>query len=179
MAVAAIPGSSVAKVQGFHRAVVIVAAVDFGVAIVEAATGIEVLAIHDPVFSLRLVVDCGAFRIVMAQAHARLDEDAVYLVSHDCDRHHVSEGKVVEPAQGRTAESATGCLREIVVLGRLVVDRGDPAVCVGAEPVLRDRVGVSACVRNGRGNRLDNTNIQGLTVRLPQNLIERAAIGGI
>ncbi len=137
------------------------------------------LAIHDPVFSLRLVVDCGGSRVVLAQTHARLDEDTVDLVSHDRNRRHVSDRNVVEPAQRRAAESATRCLREIVVLGRLVVDRRDPAVRVGAEPVLCGGVRVSARIRSGRAKGPDHTNVQGLTVRLSQNLVEGTVIGGI
>ena len=59
-----IPGGGVAVVGGFHGAVVVVAAVDLGVAVVEAAAGVVVQAVNDPILSLRLVVDCGALRIV-------------------------------------------------------------------------------------------------------------------
>jgi hypothetical protein len=71
VATPAVPRSGDAEVGGFHGAVVIVAAVDLRVVIVEAAAGIEVLAIHDPALSFRLVFDGGASHIVMAQAHAR------------------------------------------------------------------------------------------------------------
>ena len=119
------------------------------------------------------------FAIVVAQAHARLDEDAVDLVAHDRNRRHVGEREVVEPAHGRAAESAAGRLGQVVVLGRLVVDRGDPAVRVGAERVLRGRVGVSARIRNRRRDGLDDANVQRLAVRLAQNLVERAVVGGV
>jgi hypothetical protein len=61
----------------------------------------------------------------------------------------------------------------------LVVDDTDPAVRIGAELILCGGIGVSARIRNWRGNRLDNANVQGLTVRLAQNLIEGTVIGGI
>ena len=107
-------------------------------------------AVDDPVLPFRLVVDRGALRVVLAEAHARLDEDAVDLVAHDRNRRHVGERDVVKPAHGRAAESAAGRLGEVVVLGGLVVDGGDPAVGVGAEGVLRGRVGVSARIRTAR-----------------------------
>ena len=174
-----IPGRGVAEVGGFHGAVVVVAAVDLGVAVVEAAAGVEVLAVDDPVLPLRLVVDRGALRVVLAEAHARRDEDAIDLVAHDRNRRHVGDRQVVEAAHGRAAESAAGRLGQIVVLGRLVVDRGDPAVGVGAERVLRSRVGVSARIRNRRRDGLDNADVQGLAVGLAQHLVERAVVGGV
>ena len=146
-----IPAGGVAVVGGFHGAVAVVAAVGLGVAVVEAAAGVEVLAVDDPVLPLRLVVDRGALRVVLAQAHARLDEDAVSLVAHDRDRRHVGDREIVEPAHGRAAESAARRLGEVVVLAGLVVEGGDPAVRVGAERVLRGRVGVSARIRRRLG----------------------------
>ena len=174
-----IPGGGVAVVGGFHGAVVVVAAVDLGVAVVEAAAGVVVLAVNHPVLPLRLVVDRGAFRVVLAQAHARLDEDAVDLVAHDRNRRHVGDREVVKSTHGRAAESAAGRLGEVVVLGGLVVDGGDPAVGVGAERVLRGRVGVSARIRNRRRDGLDDADVQGLAVRLAQDLVERAVVGGV
>ena len=88
-----IPGAGVAVVGGFHGAVVVVAAVGLGVAVVEAAAGVEVQAVDDPVLALRLVVDRGALRVVIAEAHARLDEDAVDLVAHDRNRRHVGDAE--------------------------------------------------------------------------------------
>ena len=178
-ATSVIPGRGVAEVGGFHGAVVIVAAVDLGVAVVEAAAGVEVQAVDHPVLPLRLVVHRGALRVVLAEAHARRDEDAVGLVAHDRNRRHVGDRKVVEPTHGRAAESAAGRLGEIVVLGGLVVDGADPAICVGAERVLRGGVGVSARIRNRRRDRLDDANVQGLAVRLAQDLVERTVVGGV
>ncbi len=126
-----------------------------------------------------LVVDRGALRVVLAEAHARRDEDAVGLVAHDRDRRHVGEREVVEPTHGRAAESAAGRLDEVVVLGGLVVDGGDPAVRVGAERVLRGRVGVPARIRDRRRDGLDDADVQGLAVRLAQDLVERAVVGGV
>src|SRR6266496_4304015 len=105
-----IPPGCVAEVSGFHGAVVVVAAVDLSIAVIEAAAGIVVSAVDDPVLPLSLIVDCGAFRVVLPEAHSRLDEYAVHLVSHDCDWRHVGDGKIVEPTQSRAVESATRCL---------------------------------------------------------------------
>ena len=119
------------------------------------------------------------FGVVLAKAHARRDEDAVDLVAHDRNRRHVGDREVVEPAHGRAAESAAGRLDEVVVLGGLVVDGGDPAVRVGAERVLRGRVGVSARIRDRRRDGLDDADVQRLAVRLAQDLVERAVVGGV
>src|SRR5690349_9615265 len=113
----AIPRGRVAKVGGFHGAVIIVTAVDLRIAVIEAAPGIEVMAVYDPVLTFSLVVHRRTFDIVLAQAHARHDEDSVYLVAHDRDRRHVSEREVVEPTHGRATESAARRLCQIVVLG--------------------------------------------------------------
>ncbi len=53
------------------------------------------LAVNDPLLSLRLVVYCGALGVVHAEAHARLDEDAVRIVAHDRHRCHVGDREVV------------------------------------------------------------------------------------
>ena len=128
---------------------------------------------------LRLVVHRGALRVVLAEAHARRDEDAVGLMAHDRHRCHIGDREVVEPTEGRAAESAPRGLDEVVVPGGLVVDGGDPAVRVGAERVLRGRVGVSARIRNRRCDGLDDADVQGLAVRLAQDLVERADVGGV
>src|SRR3954452_7964028 len=56
----AIPGGGVSVIRGFHGAVVVVAAVDLSITVVEAAAGIVVMAVDHPVLTLGLVVDCGA-----------------------------------------------------------------------------------------------------------------------
>src|ERR1700728_923492 len=160
--ISAKPRRGVTEVEGFHGAIVIIAAVDLGIAVVETATGVEMLTIDDPVLPLRLVVDCGAFHIVMAQSHARFDEHTVDLVPHDRNRRHIGNGKVVEASQGWAAEPATGSLGEIIVPGRLIVDGADPAIGAVAEPILRGCVGVSARIRNWRGRRFHNTDVQSL-----------------
>src|SRR3984885_5443575 len=175
----AIPRRGVTEVEGLHGAVVIIAAVDLGIAVVETAAGVEMLTIDDPVLPLALVVDCGAFHIVMAEPHARLDEHTVDLVPHDRNRRQIGNRKVVEASQGWAAEPATGSLSEIVVPGRLIVDDADPAIGAGAESILCGCVGISARIGNWRGSRLHNTNVQSLAVRLAQNLVQRAVIGRI
>src|ERR1700733_5638491 len=114
----AIPRRGVPEVEGFHGAVVIIAAVDLGIAVVETATGVEMLTIDYPVLPLRLVVDCGAFHIVLPESHARFDKHTIDLVPHDRDRRHIGNRKGVEASQGRAAKPASGSLREIVVFGR-------------------------------------------------------------
>src|SRR5262249_18673603 len=86
---------------------------------------------------------------------------------------------IVEPAHRRAAESSARRLDQIVVPGRLIVDLRDPAVRVGAERVLRGRVGVSARVRNQRRDGLDDADVEGRAVRLAQDLVERAVVGGV
>ncbi len=103
-----IPPRSVAVVGGFHGAVVVVATVDLSVAVVIAATVVEVVAVDDPVLALSLIINCGTLRIVLAKPHTRRDEYAVGLVAHDCDRRHIGDRKVVKSTHGRAAESATG-----------------------------------------------------------------------
>ncbi len=137
------------------------------------------LTVHDPVLPLRLVVDRGAFHIVLAKSHAWFDERTIDLVPHDRNRRHIGNRKVVEPSQGRAAESPKGGLREMVVFRRLIVDDADPAIGACAELILRGCVGVSARIRSRRGSRLDNTNVQSLAVRLAQNLVQRTVIGRI
>src|SRR6185369_12118728 len=70
-------------------------------------------------------------------------------------------------------------LSQMVFLGGLVVDRRDPAVGVGAERVLRWRIRVSTRIRNRRRAGLDDTNVQGLAIRLTQDLVERTVIGSV
>ena len=173
---AVVPRCGVAIVSGFHGAVAIVAAVGFGVAVVEAAAAVVVVAVNDPILPLRLIIHCGAMRIVPPEAHARCDKDAVNFVAHDRNRRPVGDGDVVKPAHGRAAESAVRRLNEVVAMAGLVVDPGDPAIRVGAEGVLRRRVGVSARVRRGG---LDDADVQGLAVRLTHDLVERAIVGRI
>ena len=97
-------------------------------------------------------------------------------MAHDGNRRHVGNRDVVKPTHGRAAESAAGRLDEVVAMAGLVVEGGDPAVGVGAEGVLRGRVGVSARIRRGG---LDDADVQGLAVRLAHNLVQRAVVGGI
>jgi hypothetical protein len=123
----------VAEVRRLHRSVAVVAAVDLGVAVVEAAAGVVVEAVDDPVLSFGLIVNRGADRIVVAKAHARFDEDAVDLVAHDRHRRHVGDRHIVESAHRRAAESAARRLRQVVVLRGLIVDLDDPAIRVRAE----------------------------------------------
>src|SRR6185437_3945817 len=72
-----IPRRSVAVVCGFHGAVIVVAAISFGVTVVEAATIIEVQSVDDPVLPLSLIIHCSASGIVITKPHAWLDEDAI------------------------------------------------------------------------------------------------------
>ena len=75
------------------------------------------MAVDDPVLPLGLVVHRGALRVVLAEAHARRDENAVDFVAHDRDRRHVGNRKVVKPTHRRAAESAAGRLVRWLCLG--------------------------------------------------------------
>ena len=154
------PRCGIAIVGGFHRAVVVVAAISLRIAVVEAASVVEVQAVDHPILALRLIVNRGTLRVVLAKAHSRLNEYAIDLVTHDRHRRHVGKRNVVEPSHCWAAESAARRLGQIVLLARLVIDRCDPTVCVGAELVLRGRVGISACIGNGRGTRLNDADVQ-------------------
>src|SRR5262249_32197062 len=120
----------------------------------------------------RLIVNRGALRVILTEAHSRRDENAISLVAHDRNRRHVGNREVIKTTHSWAAESAARRLDKVVVLGRLVVDFSDPAVSVGAEGVLRGRVGVSASIRDRRRAGLDDTDVQGLAVGLAQDLIE-------
>ena len=94
--------------------------------------------------------------------------DADFRALRDLDglRRHVREREIVKPAHGRAAEAAAGSLNEVVVFGGLVVDDGDPAVGIGAERVLRHSVGVTAGIRRGQSNGLNDAD-------------ERTVVGGV
>src|ERR1039458_1518003 len=174
--VAVIPRRGSAEVGGLHGAGVVVVAVDLGVAVVEAAAAVEVLAADDPVLSLGLVVHGDALGIILAQAHAWLDENAVDLVAHDCDGGHVGDRNIIEATRCRTTKSTARRLGEVIALAGLVIDRHDPAIGVGAEGVLRGGIGISARIR---GAGLHNTNVERLAVGLTQHLVKRAIVGRI
>src|SRR4029453_16694010 len=55
----AIPSGGIAIVGRLHSAVAVVAAVNLGVAVVEAAAGVIVMAANNPILPLPLVVDSG------------------------------------------------------------------------------------------------------------------------
>lgn len=97
----------------------------------------------------------------------------------NANRGHVGEREVVKPTHGRAAESAARRLSEVVVLAGLVVNDRGPAVCVGAERVLRGRIGLSASIRDRRRGGLDNADVQCLTIGLAQDLVERAVVGRV
>ena len=63
-AVAVVPGALGTEVSGLHGAVAVIAAVGLGVAVVEAASGVVMVAADDPVLAFSLVVNCGAVGIV-------------------------------------------------------------------------------------------------------------------
>ena len=168
-----VPRRLVAEVGGFHRAVAVVAAVGLGVSVVEAATGIVVVAADHPVLALGLVIDGRAGGIVQAQAHARRDEQAVHLVAHHAHRRPVRHGNVVVPAHRGAAEAAARGLVQMVPLPGLVVQHRDPAIRVLAERVLRRRIGITARIV-GRG--AHHIDIQLLPVGLAHHLIQRPVV---
>ena len=135
------------------------------------------MAVHDPILSLRLIIHRRAMGVVIAQPHARGDEDAIDLVAHEGNRRPVGNREGVEPAHDHgDAGGTAGRLGEVVAVAGLVVKGGDPAISVGAEGVLRGRVGVAAGVRRGG---LDDADVQGLAVGLAHYLVERAVVGGV
>ena len=173
---AVVPRRLVAEIGGLHGAVAVVAAVGLGIAVVEAAAGVVVVAADHPVLALGLVVHGRADRVVEAQAHARGDEDAVHLVAHHVHRGPVGHGDVVVAAHGGAAEAAARSLVEVVALAGLVIEDGNPAVGVLAEGVLGRGVGIAArIVRRG----LDHADVEGLVVRGAHDLVERAVVGGV
>ena len=173
--VAMIPHRLVAVVCGLHGAVAVVTAVGLGVAVVEAASGVVMVAVDDPVLAFGLVIHGSALGVVPAVAHARGDEHAVDLVPVQVNRGPVGKGDIVESSHGRSAEASAGSLLQMVLIAGLVIYDGDPAVGVLAELVLGGCVGISAGIL---GRRLYNADVEGLAIRLAHHLIERAVIGG-
>ena len=171
--IAVIPDRLVAVIRGLHRAVAVVTAVGLGIAVVEAAAGIVVESVDDPVLAFRLVVDSSALGVVPAIAHSGSDEHAVDLVAVEIDGSPVGEGKVVETAHRRAAEASARSLAEVVLIAGLVVDDRDPAVSILAESILGSGVGIAACILGGR---LDDADVEGLAIRLTHHLIEGTVI---
>ena len=173
---AVVPDGLVAEIGRFHGAVAVVAAVGLGVAVVEAAAGVVVVAADHPVLALGLVVHGRAGGVVETHAHARGDEQAVDLVAQDVDRGPISDGNVVVAAHRGTAEATARGLVQVVPLAGLVIEDRDPAVGVLAEGVLRIGVGIAArVVRRGR----DDADVQRLSVRGAHHLVQRPVVGGV
>ncbi len=168
-----IPRGAVSVIGRFHGAVVVVAAVDLGVAVIEAAPGVIVQAVDDPIGAFCLVVDCCAFCVILAQPHTWRYEDAICLVAHDCDGRHVRDRQVVEAAHSWAAESAARRLGKVIVLRRLIVDHRDPALGLRAKYVLGRRIGIAARI-DGRWRH--NADVEGLAIGLPHHLVERPVI---
>jgi hypothetical protein len=116
-----------------HTAVAVVEAVRLGVAVVETAAVVEVLAVEDGVHALGLVAGRDAVGGVVAVAATRRDEDAVRRAAAEGDRCRDRVRQTVESAGRRALESAGRRLGEVVTPSRLVVDDGDQAARVGAE----------------------------------------------
>ena len=173
--VAMVPHGLVAVVSGLHGTVTVVAAVGLGVAIVEAASGVVMVAVDDPVLAFGLVIHGSALGVVPSIAHTGSDEYAVDLVAVQVHGSPVGKGDVVESSHGRSAESSARSLLQQVLVAGLVVDDCDPAVSVLAELVLRGSVSISAGIL---GRRLDDADVQGLAVGLAHHLIEGPVIGG-
>ena len=163
-----VPRRLVAEVGGFHRTVAVVAAVGLGIAVVEAASGIVMVAADYPILAFGLVVHGRAHGIVQAQAHARGDEQAVDLVAHHVHRRPISHGNIVVTAHRGAAEAAARSLIQMVSLAGLIIQDRYPAVSVLAESVLRFRIGITARIVRSRR---DHADVQGLAIRLTHNLI--------
>ena len=174
--VTVVPQRLVAVVGGLHGAVAVVAAVGLGVAIVEAAAGIVVVSVDDPVLAFGLVVDSRAVRVVLPQAHARHEEETIDFMPHQGDGGHVRDGHRVESAERGPDKGAAGSLIQVVALAGLVIKDGDPAGGVLAEFVLRGGVGIAARIAGGSG---DDADVQRSPVGLAHHLVQGAFIGGI
>ena len=154
-----------------HVAGLVVETVGLGVAEVKAALFIEIESRRDHVDALGLTVDRCLFRAVVAVAHAGGDGDAVDLVSADGQRESVGHGgNVITAGAGAVRCAARRRGREVVVIGRLVVEFGDGAGRVGAECVLRGGVGVAA---------VEETDVAVGLIRLARDLIERPGVGAV
>src|ERR1039457_1838426 len=127
------------------------------------AAAIVVRAVDYVVNTLGLVVDRYASGIVIPEAHARHDVDAVRLVAADRNWRHVRDRLRVKRSLREALKCSCRRLVEMVPLAGLVVDDVDDAECRGAERVLRGRIGVSA--------RLD-ADVQRLTICLTLHLVK-------
>src|SRR3954453_7073708 len=94
------PDLDVAEVDGFHGAVAVVAAVAFGVAVVEAAAAVVVGAVEDGVHAFGGVAGGDPVGVVVAVAGAGRDVDAVGLVAADRGGSGGGVGEVVVAAGG-------------------------------------------------------------------------------
>ena len=131
-------------VDGVHVAGFVVEIVCLGVAKVKAALVVEIEGGCDHVDPFGLTVDSSACRGVVAVAGSSGDGDAVDLVSADGCRESVGHGGDVVSIGAGAARCAAGRRRrEVVMVGRLVVDLGDGAGSVGAEGVLGGDLGVA------------------------------------
>jgi hypothetical protein len=155
-------------VDGVHVARFVVEIVGLGVAEVEAALFVEIEGGGNHVDALGLTVDRCLFRAVVAVAHARGDGDAVGLVSGDgCGESVGYGGDVVAVGAGSARCAAWRRGREVVMVGRLVVEFGNGAGCVGAEGILRDGVGVAVG---------EEADVSVGFIGLPRDLVERACV---
>src|ERR1039457_1800635 len=134
------------------------------------AAAIVVRAVDYVVNTLGLVVDRYASGIVIPEAHARHDVDAVRLVAADRNWRHVRDRLRVKSALRRTLKGSWRRLVKMVAFAGLVVDEVHDAGCFGAERVLRDRIGVSA--------RLE-ADVQRFAIRMPLDLVKRAFVGRV
>src|SRR6185312_12283248 len=89
------PDLDAAEVDGLHGAVAIVVVVRLGIAVVEAAAAVVVLAVEHGVLGLGIVAGGDAVGGVVAVAGARDDRDAVGLVAVEGGRGGVGHGELV------------------------------------------------------------------------------------
>jgi len=171
-----VPERLVAIVCGLHGTVTVIAAVGLGVTVVEAAAGVEVMTVDDPVLAFCLIIYCSTPRIVLTHTHSRNDEDTIDLVTVEGDRGHVSDRKGVESAKCRTNEGSARCLIKVIGLFGLIVKDCDPTGSVGTELVLCSSICITTWITCAW---LHDTDVEGLEVRSTHDLIERSVISRI
>src|SRR5581483_6070284 len=123
------PHFDIAEVDRFHMAVAGIVVARLGVAVIEAASAIEVRAVEDGVLALGIVAGRDARGMIVAVSGARSDKDAIDVVTADRHGQRGRVGQIIWAASG----PATWCLSEIVTTPGLVIDDGDDAGCACTE----------------------------------------------
>lgn len=121
-------------------------------------------AIEDAVHALGLVAGGDTGGIVVAVPDALVHKDTVRTLAIQSNRRAIRGRELVDVARLRALGTTAGAFfaRQVVGIGRLVVDDGDDAGCIGAEGVLDVDIGYAA----GRGRRDVCSGVVGATLDL-------------